>query len=440
MYALQYVAGAAVCLAVTTNILIKERGYRSSAVRSLVLFGLVVVVWEVSSFFYRTASNSAESLEFFRVMGICTHIAYPVYLLTFLSVHKPLSRRTLLLVGSSITVEVLMFLHPEYATAFEFRLTEFGWHFVMARLNLPVAIDTIIFMSYIVAIMVGLCTLMWKTDVPLLRKKYILFLLSFVSFQILGILVTNALIAYELLSPALQIGGIFQLLTFLMIWYALSLQQTRIQAHLAGQDFSQIYSSFLTIFYGSVVASSLGEEVRKFTDFIRESNIQEQISIADYRVTFEEREDVSLSKLIDRNLEILNDSLDDEVVDSYLRVLNAADQKLGWRFDEVVRKNEDFLKRSDLIYGISKGRFLKEITVDESLRHLDDVEACLKVYKRILLQSMSRIHEKTEFQKELAEHYITNAIRITGYGEISMNGVKERLLGTPRDQRLTLVI
>ncbi len=441
MYAFQYLAGAALCLAVSTYITIKERGSRSFAVKNLVLFGLVGVVWELSSFFYRTAPNSAESLKFFRVMGICTHIGYPVYLLTFLSVHRPLSKRTLMLVGSSIIVETLMFLHPEYATAFEFRLTESGWHYVMTSFNLPLAIDTIIFMGYIAAIIVGLYTLIRKTNATLLRKKYIIFLVSFVSFQILGILMTNALIAYELLNPVLQIGGIFQFLTFLMIWYALSLEQTRIQVPLAGQDFSQIYSSFLTAFYGSVIASRLGEEVHRFTDFIKRSKIQENISIANNVITFEEREDVNLAKLINRNLEMFEkDSLYDEAVDSYLRVLNAADQKLGWKFDEVVKANEDFLKRSDLIYGISKGRFLEEIAKDESLRHLDDVEACLKIYKRILLQTMSRIQEKAEFQKKLAEHYVTSAIRITDYREILMNGVKDRLLSIPKDQRLTFII
>jgi signal transduction histidine kinase len=338
-------------------------------------------------------------------------------------------------------VDVAVVVQTNYSSNFIMVPTQFGWTYRTVQFNVLLAIDSMLYLGYMTAIVVGLFALIKKTSFRLSRRKYIVFFASFIVFQVFGILLTNALTALNLLSNVFQLAGVFHFLTFLSIWYALSLKEKDIPPSVVGKDFCQVYLSFLTIFYNSAVGSQLGEEAFKFTDFVRESKIDNQVLIAKNEITFKETEDLDLTELITINLELFGkDSFDKEVIDSYLRVLNTANQKLDWRFEAIVKANEDFLKKSDLIYGIAEGRFLGKIVKDESLRDLDDVDACLKIYRRILLQIVNRIKEKTEFRKKLSEHYVTSAMKITDYGEVSIRGVRDRVLSMPRDRRLSFII
>jgi len=254
---------------------------------------------------------------------------------------------------------------------------------------------------------------------------------------------TNMMIAYGLLTPNYRAGGILHFLTFLSIWYVLSIKEKEFPSSpIESKDFSQIYSSFLTVYYNSTIGSSLGEEVFQFMDFVRKSKIENHVLLDKDGIIFKETEDLDLVKLIKRNLEFFDKkSVNRKVVDRYLRVLNAADKKLGWRFEAVVNENEDFLKKSDLLYGISQGKFLEKIAKDESLRELDDIDACLKIYRRILYPFIGEILKvKTEFREKLSEYYVTEGIEITDFGEISINDVKDRLMKLPESQRLSHTI
>ena len=94
---------------------------------------------------------------------------------------------------------------------------------------------------------------------------------------------------------------------------------------------------------------------------------------------------LDIFELIDKNLKFFaKEHIDHRIVDQYLRVLRSAEKELDWKFDELVRRNIEFLKSSDLLYGLPGCRFYKEISRDKSLNGLDDEEACLRIYKRIL--------------------------------------------------------
>jgi len=241
-------------------------------------------------------------------------------------------------------------------------------------------------------------------------------------FQVFGILSTNALISLNLLSPLFQLAGIFHFLTFLSIWYAVFLKEKKIPLSVMGKGFPQVYSSFLTIYYNSVVGSRLGEEAFGYTAFIRKSKIEDHLSIDRDKMTLRETEGFDIEELVNKNLAIFSRGhVGDEVIDHYLRVLNAAHQELGPRFDEIVKTNLDFLKNSDLIYGISGGEYLREVVEDESLKDLDDVEACLRIYRRILLPVASTIRGNTRLWEMFSENRIAETMKISDYGEVSIN-------------------
>jgi signal transduction histidine kinase len=294
----------------------------------------------------------------------------------------------------------------------------------------------------LISIFIVLFRLTRKTSLPLLKRKYTVLLVSFTLFQAVGTTITNALIALNILSPSFRIGGVLQFLTFLSIWYALIIKEKEIPLSLLKhQSFSQVYSSFLTIFYNSTIDSQLGEKIVKFRQFLAHSKIENQVSFTNDMIILNEGENLDLVELINQNLDFFNKNpVGDKVVDQYLRVLKSAEEKLDWRFEQVIKTNEAFLKKSDLIYGLSDGNYLEKIAEDKSLKKLDDITACLKLYKRILLPLLDTIQMKVDLREKFSKHPITKALKITDFGEIPLNGVINQVFQFPKTQRLFLII
>jgi len=440
MYEYQYLVGGALSLFVSVYVLLRRP--RTLALGFLFVFGLVISLWEVSTFFYRTAPNELIAAYYFRLVILTSHIGFPLYLLTILNIRERRNTKILLLILIPMVLQVALMFFESYWANYEFFHIKLGWVYRVSSYQLPLVVVGAVFICYLIGIVIALLVLIKKTGLPLLRKKYIILLVSFILFQLVGTTMVNALQATSILNPVFQMGGIMQFLAFLSIWYALSLKEKGILLSIAGKDFSQVYSSFLTVFFNSMISSQLGEEYFRFTDFIRKSEIDDQVSMNRNEIIFREREDLDLAELIARNLEIFkNDRVGQEVTDYYLRVLKVAEQRLLSRFDEFVKANEDFLKASDLIYGFSGGRLLERIKEDETLRELEDIDACLRIYKRILLSIVGDTPARIEdFQKILSKHYISGAMKISEYGEISIEGVRERVLKLPKDERASTVI
>lgn len=424
MYEYQYLVGGALSFLVSAYILAKRP--QTSSMKFLGLFGLVMSVWEVFTYLYRMAPDPITTAKFFLVMILTSHLGFPIYLLTLISVEERRSKRMLLLVMVPAVIQAIMMLQGDYIVSYEFFQTTSGWAYRVSSFAPLLVAAGIVFMGYLLGIVVALLVLIRRTRFHLLRKKYLILLVSFVSFQVAGTTLTNALIAVRLLDPFFPMGGIFQFLTFLSIWYALSLREKEIPLVSRGEDFAQVYSSFLTLFYNSAVGSKLGESLFRFRAFIAESELESLVAFTEDGITLKEAEEHDLAQLIDRNLVFLEDNpVGSNVVDCYLRVLKAADHILGSRFDRVVKANEDFLKVSDLVYGIREGTFLETMTEDRSLDDLNDVEACLRIYKRILLPVMDEIQGRTkEFAAKLSESQIDEVMSISDYGEVLVKKVR----------------
>jgi signal transduction histidine kinase len=219
----------------------------------------------------------------------------------------------------------------------------------------------------------------------------------------------------------------------------LMLKEPRIPSSISVvNSFQEVYLSFLTDFYNSTIDTNLGEASFKFTDFLNHSLIDDKVSVSEKEITFE-ADDLDLLSLINRNLKFLEGAEDNKLTDSYLRVLNAAHLELGDKFDAVIMYNMDFLKRSDLIYGISGGKYLKQLDEDRSLDRLTDVDACLKIYKRLLLLVSLKLPIQ-KFQKKILLYQATKTVNSTKYGEISIEATKDAVNQFPKDQRLSSVI
>jgi len=391
---------------------------------------LLTALWELATFFQRAAPTAEVSAVFFYILLVTSSLSQPAYLLTVLSIQR--EKRALLLVFVPTLLRFVTF----FFLTVTFVSTPYGWSYLISP-ELSFEVGTAVFFGYLFAAIIILIELTRKARSAILRRKYIILLASFTLFQAIGFPLTNYLLTVNPDFPPL--GGILQFLTFIAIGVALMLKEPRIPSSISGvNSFQEVYLSFLTDFYNSTIDTNLGEASFKFTDFLNHSLIDDKVSVSEKEITFE-ADDLDLLSLINRNLKFLEGAEDNKLTDSYLRVLNAAHLELGDKFDAVIMYNMDFLKRSDLIYGISGGKYLKQLDEDRSLDRLTDVDACLKIYKRLLLLVSLKLPIQ-KFQKKILLYQATKTVNSTKYGEISIEATKDAVNQFPKDQRLSSVI
>jgi PAS domain S-box-containing protein len=435
MHPFQYLISGILSLLV--GYYIASRRPETVALKSLLLMSVITGFWEFCVFLSKTAPDAIVAARYWMIIIGTSHLVLPLYLFTLLNIAEKRDWRNAL-VFIPFLIQVTIMAQEPYLTNFEFLLTEFGWTYHVIQYETPLVVVGLIFVGYLMGIIAVFVTLIRKTKLPVLRRKYTLLFLSFLLFQAVGTTVINALISVNVLTPNTSIGGISQFLAFLSIGYALTLKEPALPvAPTQEKDFAQIYSSFLTILHNAALEGQLGKEAGKFTDFISQSQLAEHVSIANKRIVFQMKEDLDMADILTRNLHVFKtDCVAEEVVDQYLRVLNAAEQRLGPQFEEVVKANEEVLKQTDLIYGVAGGKFLEQLGEDTSLRDVDDVNACLRIYKRILLPIVGRIPDKGDALNGRLAH----DMRVTGYNEILMTPVKDQVTAFPEEQRVSVII
>jgi len=428
------VAGA---LSLLTSIYLLLRYPRTFALKCIFTFGILVSLWEITTFLHRTASSAEVSAFYYAAVLVVNNLRFAPYLLTFLSIQK--KKRVLYIISILTTISVLLAVSS--LPSHEFVLTEFGWSYRLIEFSPQVVVFSIFYIGYIAAIIFALFNLLMKARSSSLRKKYLILLSSFVSFQAVGFSLTNFLFTLYPSFPPL--GGVLNFLTFLFLVYAVRIEEEKIPVLMRGEarDFSTVYSSFLTILYNFTSGTSLGEESFKFIDFINDSGIGNQVAISENKISFTLTEGFDIHQLINRNLKFLSWIFKGtEVVDFYLRVLNSAYHILGDEIKKVVTENEDFLRESDLIYGIAGGKLLFWIDEDRSLEGLDPIDASLKIFKRILLPVLAKMSNPSELRKQLSMYRATRDVKISEYGEISVADVKNSLANIPKEERLPILI
>jgi signal transduction histidine kinase len=431
MWLLQYFLGGIFVLFVSAYVFSRRSpSSKTLTLKVFFMFGLLTALWEFATFFQRAASTAEGSAIFFYVLLITSSLSQPVYLLTVLSIQK--EKCSLLLVF----VPVLLRLFTFFFLTINFVLTPYGWSYLIYP-ELSFEVGTTVFFGYLFASIIILIELARKARSAILRRKYVILLVSFTLFQAIGFPLTNYLLTINHAFPPL--GGILQFLTFIAIGVAVMLKEPPISSSIGGiNSFQEVYLSFLTDFYNLTIDTNLGEASFKFTDFLKYSLIDDKVSVSKKEITFKVK-DLDLLPLLNRNLKFLEEVEDNKLTDHYLRVLNAAHLELGDKFDAVITQNMNFLKRSDLIYAISGGKYLKQLDEDKSLDGLSDVEACLKIYKRLLLIVSQKLPMQ-KFQKKILLYQNTKTVKSTKYGEISIEATKDAVSQLPKDQRISSII
>ncbi|WGM88871.1 MAG: ATP-binding protein [Candidatus Bathyarchaeum tardum] len=430
---LQYILGGFFALFVSAYIFMKGSSEKKTwALKGFFVFGLLIAVWEFATYFQRTAPSPELSAIFFYIILISSSLSQPTYLITALNIQRQKPYFLLIFIPAIIRLVTFLFVN------ITFQMTDYGWTYELLVSGIPLEIGTAIYFGYYIATIVILFGLARKARSSTLKKKYWILLAGYTLFQVIGFTVTNYFLTID--HNFAPVGGILQFLTFITIGFAFSLKETKLPSQKSAIiGFPEVYSSFLTNFYNMSTDTNLGEASFKFLEFLKKSLIADKVSIGPDGISFEAPDDSKMLEVINHNLNFLEEEKNSELTDSYLRVLNSAHLMLGDSFDKVVMKNIEFLKKSDLVYGISNGDYLRRIDEDRTLNKLSDVEACLKIYKRLLLAVSDKI-SLHDFQNKLAIYQSTKSVKVTKYGEISIEATKEEIIRLPKEQRLSAII
>ena len=333
-------------------------------------------------------------------------------------------------------IDAIIVATNQYYSSFSFLLTDYGRTYRIIGISLPIILDGIIYIGYLAMIIVSLLLLIKGTNFTFQRKQYVNFLIIFIVFQVVGLNITNSLISQGMISPILQLGGIYQFLTFVSIAWVM--RNRKMGTSNVVLNFDTAYSSFLNSFYVKASKGQLGEGLFAFKDFLDKSLIGNNIIITSENVEFKRPNNADPIELIRADIDFFEkNQVQEEIIDQYLRVLNAADNEFRERFKGLVEDKEDFLKKSDLIYGISEQFYLQEIQKDESLNSLTDTEICARIYKRILLTLVSEAKGKLNIRNILSMNNLTSAVELSEYGDVSFKEVWNRISKQPNKRQLS---
>ena len=145
---------------------------------------MLTALWELATFFQRTAPTAEASASFFYILLITSSLSQPAYLLTVLSIHR--EKRSLLLVF----VPVLLRFFTFFFLTITFVLTPYGWSYLISP-ELPFEVGTAVFFGYLFGAIIILVELTRKARSAILRQKYVILLASFTIFQAIGFPLTN---------------------------------------------------------------------------------------------------------------------------------------------------------------------------------------------------------------------------------------------------------
>jgi hypothetical protein len=380
LWSTQYIAAAIVGLAVSVRILHKEP--RVMVNHILLLYSLLISCWSLSVFIHRTTPYLEISELFFRIGAISLFVAQGVYLSMAFAIRSPKKRYLLVALPASLTSIIYLGFGE-----FRFTYTSFGWSYSLAGDLLSVAARGLTNEAYNLAILLALYFLYRAATNPLLKRKLNILLYAYLIFQFIGFSVTNLLLVTGADIP--PFGGILHILTFVAMGYALTLRPKVTLTYLQVSSLSGRYTRFLNNLLDTLPGGALGQKYLLFSQFVKETDIEPYVKYVEDQPVFTEDRPPTIVSIIEKTLDYLHEHKLISLLDPYLPVINAAYATLpaeeAHKLDDALLKRAEFLLAGDILYGVDGGRLMQKIEVDKSLHNVSDIEAALRIYKRILL-------------------------------------------------------
>ncbi len=390
----QYPIAALISLFVA--IFIYKRNRHSYAYISFLAYGITVALWLMLVYLHRTAS-SLEISRFYFVIGTSFfEFVFPLILLTLLNILRERISNALVLIPSffGLLFEVLS-LDPEMV------MTSYGWSYRLRYTSeYAFASRGILTIGYVSALAVILYVMTKNIQLPkLYRRRYLILVLSFFGFQVIGIILSNIYLMNNPDTPPMS--GILNLGSFLLTGYALLMTEVRVQTQggstLVGpEQFHRAYATFLERYLSSLPGIELGQAGMRFHEFLQTTGMAEFITEtgSGYAVEAEAFARADHIQLLDRILKTLERSGEEQETAQYLgyplllTYFEVQDTSANF-VSKIVQGHQDFLLASGLLYMSSLKAFLGQVKVDTSLERQEDWLAAFRLYIRMIASMMT---------------------------------------------------
>jgi len=371
-WTLQYFVGGGLALVISSYLLLKNP--KSWVYRYFFLFGFSVSMWEFLAFFHRNAPTADLSVNFFVFDMFFYFLSFSFLLITLLTLRRGKLTYALISIPAFIVAIFLILAKP-----FDIFWTDFGWNFKFVwSISLIPYMAT--FIGYIVSIIIVGGLMIKESKVAVLRKKIVLILTGFIIFYLIGLTTVNLFLAPPNFPP---LGGIFTLLTFLFISYAIVLPRKKIETlPIRGvKKFSEDYLHFLNKILDNAPGRGLGQNLVALNRFLEITGLDEAVSLGNGEITLNSNKLNSMNLLVpaEKVLEYLEAHdwatearayYKDVFINTYLTTRKKSRKIADDWFKEMVRKHSGFFSTYGIMDAIPEDVELPKDVLDVILKSI----------------------------------------------------------------------
>jgi len=354
----QYIGAAIISLIVSIYILIKSR--ESIVAKYFFVFGMLVTLWQVSTFLHRNAPNAYLSGIFFGLVHIFSFTAMTFLFLAMLHLFKENISWEKWLVLVSVIVGATALIGDAYDFVW---VENLGWTYIAEKPWKYLYMSYLIF--FVIAMFAAFSYIVKKY--PALRSKVTLIFLGYICSSIIGIAISNIYLASHPHSP--PIGGFLITASLIMIGVGIMLRPTKIRVE-STDKISKLISDIIQEIYESIPGSALGDKYIEFQKIMVKGlgleNIAQISENHTIRINFKGGID-DLKEIVDSmtyGLEAISHLLSRNInLDPYVNLINSvynnivkdagSSEAKRW-LNSFIKKHITFLYRTGTIYQIKE--------------------------------------------------------------------------------------
>ncbi|MGC8832147.1 MAG: hypothetical protein ACP5PQ_06170 [Thermoproteota archaeon] len=260
----------------------------------------------------------------------------------------------------------------------------------------------------------------------------------------IGLIISNALML--IWSDLIHIGGFLYFFSFMFIWHGFQIQPSReVVLTRMGNPLTDSYQKFLNKLLDVAPPDELGLKTMNLLEYLDKTRLSDVVTYDRLRIILnaEKIENLDSIQALDKTLEYFEGrewtygAADElmEVLESIYFNLKSPEEREA--FKTVVMNHQEYLKKTDVIYGLASGEFLPFIVPDGSLEGLPEWETVLRLYRRLLLPLRKLIAGPLapEFFKKLRSMDVAKHLDVSTDGEIGIDRVIAYVRTIPNGRR-----
>ena len=455
-WSLFYVISAIMSTLISLNLFLKNR--ESLIHQKFLVYAIVSSVYLIIGAYVINAPSEEVAIYAAQIASSVYYINLGLfaYLIKSFTITTQDDKSWIILMGPMFIVP-LSILSPREAF-----LTDFGW---VVKGKSTIRLDDLFILLFLIVYFVyigmNIYILIRKAKMPLLKLKYFVLFGSFL-IQFLTVFLLNALMVLLELKNVPHISGLLYFSSLICMWYALKIKTPKeigitrkiediSQKTIEGtSNISKSYKRFLDKFLQVVTTDELGLNTVDFLEYLDRTRLSDVITYDKLRIIMkaESLENVDNIQALDRTIEYLeNKAWGYKLAQPFIGVMESVFQSVRndvektEAFDSVLINHQDFLKSSDIIYGLMGGQFLELMQPDSSLCKLPEWTTVARFYARLLLPLRHFINGpiRGEFLLKMRSMDVTRFMEMSEDGDIEIEPILKYVESLPEKRRVEAV-